>query len=50
MAEVSANVKRSTEKLRGAEAMATLVSLNDPSFMTSRIADRDKALKQGVRI
>ena len=44
MAEVSSTVKRSTEKLRTAEAMATLVSLNDPSFMTSRIADRDKAM------
>lgn len=44
MAEVSAKVKRSTEKLRSAEAMATLVSLNDPSFMTSRIAARDQAM------
>ena len=44
MAEVSASVKRSTEKLRSAEAMATLVSLNDPEFMTPRIADRDKAM------
>ncbi len=44
MAEVLARVKRSTEKLRSAEAMATLVSLNDPSFMTSRIAARDKAM------
>ena len=44
MAEVSAKVKRSTEKLRTAEAMATLVSLNDPSFMQSRIAERDKAM------
>ena len=44
MAEVSSSVKRSTEKLRTAEAMATLVSLNDPTFMTSRIADRDRAM------
>lgn len=44
MAEVSAKVKRSTEKLRTAEAMATLVSINDPSFMTSRIAARDQAM------
>ncbi len=44
LAEVSAKVKRSTEKLRTAEAIATLVSLNDPSFMTSRIAARDKAM------
>lgn len=44
MAEVSARVKRATEKLRGAEAIATLVSLNNPSFMNSRIAERDKAM------
>ena len=44
MAEVSARVKRSTEKLRTAEAMATLVSLKDPTFMNSRIAARDKAM------
>lgn len=44
MAEVSAKVKRSTEKLRAAEAMATLVSLNNPTFMDSRIAARDKAM------
>lgn len=44
MAELSAKVKRSTEKLRAAEAMATLVSLNDPTFMNSRVAARDKAM------
>ena len=44
MAEVSSRVKRSTEKLRSAEAMATLVSVNNPLFMTSRIAARDKAM------
>lgn len=44
LAEVSARVKRSTEKLRAAEAMATLVSLEQPSFMASRIAARDKAM------
>lgn len=44
LAEVSARVKRSTEKLRSAEAMATLVSLNQPSFMASRVAERDKAM------
>lgn len=44
MAEVSARVKRDTEKLRGAEAMATLVSLNNPTFLNSRIAERDKAM------
>lgn len=44
MAELSAKVKRSTEKLRSAEAMATLVSLNNPAFMNSRIEARDKAM------
>jgi alpha-mannosidase len=44
MAELSAKVKRSTEKLRSAEAMATLVSLNDRSFMDTRTAQRDKAM------
>jgi len=44
MAEVSARIKRSTEKLRAAEAMATLVTLNNPTFMDSRIAARDKAM------
>lgn len=44
MAELSAKVKRSTEKLRSAEAMATLVALNEPTFMDGRIAERDKAM------
>ncbi len=44
MAEVSARVKRAAEKLRSAEAMATLVSLDDPAFMTSRTAARDEAM------
>ncbi len=44
MAEVSSRVKRSTEKLRSAEAMATLVSINQPTFMDSRIAARDRAM------
>jgi alpha-mannosidase len=44
MAEVSARIKRSTEKLRAAEAMATLVTLNNPTFMDSRTAARDKAM------
>ncbi len=44
MSEVSARVKRSTEKLRAAEAMATLVSLNNPAFMAPRVAARDKAM------
>lgn len=43
LAEVSASVKRSTEKLRGAEALATLVSLVDPAFMSGREAARDQA-------
>lgn len=44
MAEVSSRVKRASEKLRSAEAMATLVALEQPSFMSSRIADRDRAM------
>lgn len=44
MAEVTGRVKRSTEKLRTAEALATLVSVNEPTFMASRIAERDKAM------
>lgn len=44
LSEVSAGVKRSTEKLRSADALATLVSINSPSFMSSRIAARDKAM------
>lgn len=44
MAEVTSRIKRATEKLRTAEAMATLVSVNDPNFMNSRIAERDRAM------
>ena len=44
MAEVSSRVKRAAEKLRGAEAMATLVAMNQPGFMASRIAERDRAM------
>ena len=36
MAEVSAKVKRSLEKLRSAEAMAAIISQIDPNFMNSR--------------
>ncbi len=36
LAEVSARVKRSVEKLRGAEALATLVSLKNAAFMNGR--------------
>ncbi len=44
MSEVSARVKRTLEKLRSADALATLVSLKNPAFMNSRIAARDKAM------
>lgn len=44
LAEVSSRIKRAAEKLRSAEAMATLVSENNPSFMASRIAERDQAM------
>lgn len=43
LAEVSATVKRSVEKLRGAEALAALVSLQNPNFMNSRTTARDEA-------
>ncbi len=43
LAEASARVKRAVEKLRGAEALATLVSLKQPAFMTGREAARDLA-------
>ena len=36
LAEVSARVKRSLEKLRAAEAMAALVSLKNSAFMSGR--------------
>jgi alpha-mannosidase len=44
LAETSSRLKRSVEKLRAAEAMATLVSVNDPTFMATRIAERDRAM------
>jgi alpha-mannosidase len=44
MAEVSARVKRALEKLRSADALATLVSLQNPAFMNNRITARDKAM------
>jgi len=43
MAEVTARVRRSVEKLRTAEALATLVNLKVPAFMNSRTAARDLA-------
>jgi alpha-mannosidase len=43
MAETSARVRRAVEKLRAAEAMATLVCLRKPDFMRPREAARDEA-------
>ena len=43
MQEVTAGVRRSVEKLRSAEALASLVSLSQPNFMTARIDARDLA-------
>jgi alpha-mannosidase len=43
LAQASARVKRAVEKLRGAEALATLVSLKTHSFMDGRAAARDLA-------
>jgi alpha-mannosidase len=43
MAELSAGVRRSVEKLRAAEALATLVSLQRPAFLDGRTAARDMA-------
>ncbi|MCJ7582295.1 MAG: glycoside hydrolase [Candidatus Aminicenantes bacterium] len=43
MAELSASVKRSVENLRTAEAMASLITIQDPLFMRGREQDREKA-------
>jgi alpha-mannosidase len=43
LAEVSSGVKRSVEKLRSAEALATLVSILRPAFLDGRSAARDLA-------
>ena len=43
MAEQTSRVRRSVEKLRTAEALATLVSLDDPDFWSSRKEARDLA-------
>jgi alpha-mannosidase len=43
LAEVSSRVKRSLEKLRAAEALATLVALKDPTFLDGRDVARDQA-------
>jgi len=45
--ETSAQVKRSVEKLRTAEALATVVSLYDPAFMNNRATARD-SMNQGL--
>lgn len=42
-AETSARVRRSVEKLRAAEALATTVSLRQPDFLADRTAARDEA-------
>ena len=43
MAETSSRVRRSVEKLRAAEALATLVSLRRPGFLRGRETARDRA-------
>lgn len=43
LAETSAQIKRSVELLRAAEAMAAIVSENQPLFMSGRETDREKA-------
>jgi alpha-mannosidase len=43
LAEVSASVRRSVEKLRAGEALETLVALQSPGFAASRAAARDQA-------
>jgi len=43
MAELSARARRAVEKLRNAEALAALVSLENPGFMRGREAERDQA-------
>ena len=43
IAEVSARVRRAVEKLRAAEAMATLASLKSPAFLDGRQETRDQA-------
>jgi alpha-mannosidase len=43
MGEVTADFRRQIEKLRTAEALATIASLYNPSFMNGRTAQRDSA-------
>jgi alpha-mannosidase len=43
MVETSARVRRAVEKLRAAEALASLVALQSPAFLKGREAARDRA-------
>ncbi|NDJ85668.1 MAG: glycoside hydrolase [Chloroflexi bacterium] len=43
MAENSAQIKRAVEKLRAAEALATLIHLDEPGLLSDRTAARDQA-------
>ncbi len=43
MAETSARVRRAVEKLRAAEALATVVALQEPGALAARAAARDEA-------
>lgn len=43
MPELSASVRRAVEKLRSAEALASLVSVQNPAFLDGRTAARDDA-------
>jgi alpha-mannosidase len=45
MGEVTADFKRHVEKLRTAEALATVASLLDPAFMNGRTTARDQAFQ-----
>ncbi len=49
LADVSARMKRAVEKLRTAEALATVVALRDPTVLDGREAARDEAfLRMGM--
>lgn len=43
MNETTARMRRATEKLRSAEALATLVSLKDKNFMSKMLKERNQA-------
>jgi alpha-mannosidase len=45
LAETSARVRRAVEALRTAEALATVVSLQDPGLLPDRMAARDQAFQ-----